>query len=454
MAARRPLIAIVGRPNVGKSRLFNRLTRSRLAIVEDVPGVTRDRHYGDGEWYGRAFATVDTGGFDPDSEDVLLQQMREQAQIALEEADLIFFMMDGREGLTPTDQEIARLMRTTNKPLFPIVNKVDGPRHEDPSADFYALGFEQLYLLSAEHGYRFDELMDEVALLLPELEEVENRDADEGGPLKLAVVGRPNAGKSTLINRLLGYDRLLTSEIPGTTRDAIDTLHVHDGQEYLFIDTAGIRRRRSIDALMEKFSVVQAFKAIDRADVILFMIEAREGLAEQDKRLIRLILDKGRPHVLLINKWDAIEKDNETTGRWYKALQEELDFASYAPTLFISALTGQRVHKIYEQVQEVHAQWTRRIQTSHLNQWLLELTRKHSPPIFRRRPLKLYFASQVTARPPTFMITVNHPEGVAPAYKRFLLNRLREDFDFKGTPLKMFFRARKQRNEDDADFGG
>lgn len=449
MATARPLIAIVGRPNVGKSRLFNRLTRSRAAIVEDLPGVTRDRHYGDGEWYGKAFSVVDTGGFDPDSEDVLLQQMREQAQLALEEADLIFFVMDGRSGLTPVDEEIARMMRVTDKLMFPIVNKIDGPRHDDAVAEFYSLGFERLYGLSAEHGYCFDELMDDASAFLPALEKVRNRDQDEGGPMKLAVVGRPNAGKSTLINRLLGYDRLLTSDIPGTTRDAIDTVHTHNGKDYLFIDTAGIRRRRSISALMEKYSVVQAFKAIDRADVVLFMIEAREGLAEQDKRLIRLTADKGRPHVLLVNKWDAVEnKDSSTAGQWYKDLQEDLDFVNYAPVMFISALTGQRTHKVFEIAEQVHEQWSRRIQTSPLNTWLEETTKRHSPPIYRRKPVKFFFASQVATRPPTFLINVNYPEAVAPSYKRYLINRLREEFKLDGTPLKVFFRGRKQKERD------
>lgn len=448
MAKARPLIAIVGRPNVGKSRMFNRLTKSRTAIVEDMPGVTRDRQYGEGDWYGKAFAVVDTGGFDPDSEDVLLQQMREQAQLAIDEADIIFFMMDGRSGMTPVDAEIARMLRHSDKLLYPIVNKIDGERHIPLIADFYSMGFENIFAVSAEHGFQMDELMDDVIAFLPSLEQVREDYLEDGGPLKLAVVGRPNAGKSTLINRLLGYDRLLTSDIPGTTRDAIDTPFERGDQKYLFIDTAGIRRKRSISMLMEKFSVVQSFKSIDRAHVVLFLIETSEGVTEQDKRLLRLIRDKGKPHILLVNKWDAIEKDSATAGKWIKELKMELDYVDYAPIMFISALTGQRTHKIFQLIDEVREEWTRRVPTSGLNRWLEDATKIHSPPIYRRRPVKFYFSTQVATCPPTFLVSVNYPEAVAPSYKRYLLNRLREDFSFKGTPLKMFFRKRGTEREE------
>lgn len=447
----RPLIAIVGRPNVGKSRLFNRLIGRHQAIVEDFPGVTRDRQYGEGEWYGKAFAVVDTGGFEPESEDVLLSQMREQAQLALEEADIIFFVMDAREGLTPTDEEIARMLRNTEKPLFPIANKIDGARHDDLIAEFYALGFERVYPTSAEHGYQMDDLLDEVALLLPPEEDVgSSRFTDEDRPLHLAVIGKPNAGKSTLINKMLGQERLLTSDVPGTTRDAIDSLLERNGERYLLIDTAGVRRRKSISELMEKYSVVKAFKAIDRADVVLYMVNAEEGLTEQDKRLIRMTVEKGKPHVLLVNKWDALEKDNSTAGAWAKALQDELRLFDYAPILFISALTGQRVHRILETAQECAQEWTRRIGTGPLNRWFRAFVDGNPPPVHHGRRLKLYYASQVAIRPPTFMFTTNHPEAIHQGYERFLLNQLRKDFEFKGTPLKLFFRKAEDRKKEEA----
>ncbi len=443
MATARPLIAIVGRPNVGKSRLFNRLTRSRDAIVEDTPGVTRDRHYGDSDWDGRAFSVVDTGGFEPDSDDVLLRQMREQAQLAIEEAEIIFFMMDGRAGLTSVDEEIARQLRMSSKLLFTIVNKIDGPKHDVLVSEFYALGFERLFPISAEHGYQIEELMEEVLTFLPTLDEVGSSQEDgEEGPLHLAVIGKPNAGKSTLINRILGTERLLTSDIPGTTRDSIDNLVVREGREYVFIDTAGVRRRKSIALLIEKFAVVKAFKSIDRAEVVLFMIDAKEGLTDQDKRLLGMVRDKGRPFMLLVNKWDAVEKDSTTSGTWVKELEREMPDMAFAPVVFISALTGQRVHRIFELAHEVHGQWSRRISTADLNKWFEALTHKHSPPVHKGRRVKLFYSSQVAIRPPTFMVSTNHPEAVATDYKRFILNRMREDFGFVGTPLKLFFRKR------------
>jgi GTP-binding protein len=439
-----PLIALVGRPNVGKSRLFNRMTRTRSAIVVDKPGITRDRQYGDGEWYGHVFNVVDTGGFDPHTEDVLLVQMRSQARLAIEEADIVFFLVDGREGITSSDLEIAQLLRMTDKPVYPVVNKIDGPKHEPLIGEFWELGFPRVFGLSAEHGFLMDDLMDDVVTLLPTREEVE-AEYDGDGPLRVAVIGKPNAGKSTLVNRFLKTDRLLTSHIPGTTRDAIDTLVTVDEEEYLFIDTAGIRRRRSISLLEEKFSVVQAFKAIDRAEVVLYLLDAEDGLTEQDQRLIRLCKDKGKPHILLVNKWDLVEKDSGTAGEWVKSVRDELDYAAYAPIVFISALSGQRVHRILAPVREVYVEWNRRVSTSQLNRWLEVTTRRNSPPIYKRRRVRLYYASQVGVRPPTFMVSANYPEAVAESYRRFLLNRLREEFGFGGTPLKIFFRKRSGR---------
>jgi GTPase len=446
----RPLIALVGRPNVGKSRFFNRLTSSRKAIVVDLPGVTRDRHYGDGAWYDKVYNVVDTGGFEPDSEDVLLKQMRQQAQLAIDEADIVFFMMDGRAGLTSSDREIAQMLRMTSKPLFAIVNKIDGPRHDLLVAEFYEIGMDAIYGISAEHGYQMDDLMDVVAELLPTEAEVDAVEEGVEQPLPIAVVGKPNAGKSTLINQFLGRDRLLTSAVPGTTRDAIDSLITIDEKEYLFIDTAGVRRRKSINALEEKYSVVQAFKAIDRAQVTLYLVDAKEGLTEQDQRLIRLCKDKGKPHVLLLNKWDLVEKKNSgTAGEYVKELRDELDFAAYAPIMFISALSGQRVHKILDEARRIHEEWQRRIPTSRLNKWLEFTTTRTSPPIYKKKRPKLFYMTQVAVRPPTFMVSVADPAAIATTYQRFLLNRLREDFSFGGTPIKMFFRKKGKDKDPD-----
>ena len=441
----RPLIALVGRPNVGKSRLFNRLTSSHKAIVVDMPGVTRDRHYGEGEWDGKVYNVVDTGGFDPDSDDVLLRQMREQAQLAIDEADIVFFLMDGRAGLTSADLEIAQMLRVSSKPLYPIVNKIDGARHDVLVAEFYATGFERLFGLSAEHGYQMDDLMDDVIDFLPTRKQVEHIPEGESPPLGIAVVGKPNAGKSTLINQLLGKERLLTSAVPGTTRDAIDSLITVDGLEYLLIDTAGVRRRKSISALEEKYSVVQAFKAIDRADVTLYMLDVEEGLTEQDQRLIRLCKDKGKPHILLVNKWDLVEKDASTAGSWVKNLREQLDYAAYAPIVFISALSGQRVHRILTAARKVYGEWGQRVSTADLNRWLVATTQHTSPPIYKKKRPKLFYATQVAVRPPTIMVSVADPDAIATTYQRFLLNRLREDFSFGGTPIKMFFRPRGKK---------
>lgn len=446
MGASRPLIAIVGRPNVGKSRLFNRLTGRRHAIVENTPGVTRDRHYGDGSWDGKVYSIVDTGGFDPDSEDVLLKQMREQAQLALDEADLILFVMDSRTGLLPTDIEIARMLRVSDKLVFPVVNKVDGPRHDDLVSDFYQLGFEVLYPVSAEHGHQIDELMEAVCEYLPTRKQVEeSNDADD--LLKIAVVGKPNVGKSSLINKILRAERLLTSDIPGTTRDSIDTRATINGRQYLFIDTAGIRRKRSISLLVEKFSVVKAFKSIDRADVVLYMIDATEGLSEQDKRLIGIASDKGKPHIILVNKWDLVDKDQGTAGEWVKELRSELNYLAYGPVLFISALTGQRVHKIFDTVDGVVANWSTRISTGPLNRWFLTLVSRQPPPTQKGKRPKFFYASQVAIRPPTFLVSVNRPDAIKTAYKRFILNRLRADFEFSATPLKIFYRPRGSEEE-------
>ncbi|TXD33059.1 ribosome biogenesis GTPase Der [Lujinxingia vulgaris] len=437
------MIAIVGRPNVGKSRLFNRLIESQTAIVHDFEGVTRDRQYGDGEWFGRPFTVVDTGGFVPRSEDPMLQQMRHQAQLAVDEADAIIFVVDGRAGLAGADQEIFELLRTTDKPVFLAVNKIDTwTGQEQFLADFYQLGVP-LYSLSAEHGIGLDPLMDDVM-----------EDAPKGEVLKdepfarIAVVGKPNAGKSSTINALLGENRLLTSDVAGTTRDSIDTMVRVDGKEYLVIDTAGLRRKRSISQRLEEFSVVQAIRSIDRADVALLVLDATQPISTQDKKIASVVQNRGRGCVILVNKWDLVEKDTNTAGEYVKSLRQELQFVDYAPVIFVSALTGQRVHKILGAVDTVFEQYTRRVQTSELNRFLEGAVARHSPPMHGNRRAKFFYISQVATRPPTFMFSVNYVEAVAPSYRKYLENQLREAYTFEGVPLRTVLRPRQQRDRD------
>ncbi|MFU8806355.1 MAG: ribosome biogenesis GTPase Der [Bradymonadaceae bacterium] len=436
------LIAIVGRPNVGKSRLFNRLIETQMAIVHDFEGVTRDRQYGDGEWFGRPFTVIDTGGFLPDTEDPMLVQMRQQAQLAMEEADAIIFMVDSRAGLMPADQEIFSMLRQAEKPVFCAVNKVDRwDRQEEFMIEFYELGVE-LYPISAEHGIGVEKLMDDLTSEVP-VEEV----FKEEPFARIAVVGKPNAGKSSTINALLGEDRLLTSEVAGTTRDAVDTHLRRDDKEYVIIDTAGLRRKRSISQRLEEFAVVQAIRSIDRADVALLVIDAQDGVTSQDQKIASVVKNRGKGCVILVNKWDVIEKDTDTAGKFVRYLRDELQFVSYAPVLFISALTGQRVHKILDQVDIVFEQYKKRIQTSEVNNFLESALMQHSPPMHGNRRVKFFFASQVATRPPTFMFVVNYPNAVAPAYRKFLENQLREVYGFEGVPIQTVIRPRKVRED-------
>ncbi len=444
----KPIVAIVGRPNVGKSRFFNRLTESQDAIVFDFEGVTRDRQYGDAEWYGREFTLIDTGGFVPTTEEPLLALMRDQARLAIEEADIILFVMDGRAGLLPGDREIANLLREVEKPVFYIVNKVDSPqKSHEFLADFYELG-KDLYAVSAEHGPGMDALMDEVAEYIPrEPDEI----AEDDPFCRIAVVGKPNAGKSSTVNALLGETRLLTSDIPGTTRDAVDTyLEGEDGKLYQVIDTAGLRRKSSISEKLEEFSVVQAIRSIDRADVALLVIDAAEGITAQDKKIASVVNNRGRGCVIVVNKWDLItEKTTETAGWWVKEIRYHMPFVAYAPVIFTSALTGKRVNRLLPLVDEVFEQYTKRIKTADVNRFLEGVMAKHSPPLHRNRRLKFFYAAQVATRPPTFVFVVNYKKGIAASYRRFLENQIREQFDFEGTPIRTVVRERKRRESPD-----
>jgi GTP-binding protein len=434
----KPIIAIVGRPNVGKSTLFNRIAGGKKAIVWDEPGVTRDRNYADVEWEGNGFTLIDTGGFEPISKDRIFIQMREQCQLAMDEADIILFLTDGKEGLTPSDKEIADILRKLNKPVFTIVNKIDGPKHEERTLEFYGLGMEPIYSISAEHGYGVNGLMDEVVKVLPSLTE----EKWEKEVTRVAVVGRPNVGKSSLINRLLGYKRVLVDEAPGTTRDAIDTHFERDGKRYVLIDTAGIRRKSRISLQLEKYSIVEALRTIDRSDVALLLLDSREGVTDQDARIGGFIHEKGKGCILIVNKWDLVEKDSQTMVHYEKKIQEDLKYLSYAPILFISALTGQRVRKVLEEVDHVSEQTRKRIPTSQLNKYFGKWVEEFPPPLYKNRSVKMNYITQVSTSPPTFVIYTNNPDGIHFSYERYILNQMRKTFKFEGVPVRLLFRKK------------
>lgn len=436
----RPILAIVGRPNVGKSTLFNRIIGGRKAIVANEPGVTRDRNYAEGEWEGHPFTLIDTGGFEPVSKDRLFVQMREQCQLAMEEAHAILFLMDGKEGLTPSDKEIAELMRRLNKPVFFIVNKIDGAQHEGRVFDFYGLGVDRLYPISAEHGYGVDELMDHLIQSLPPSVKEERREK----AVRITVLGRPNVGKSSLINRLLGYKRVIVDEAPGTTRDAIDTVIERDGKRYILIDTAGIRRKSRISLRLEQYSIVEALRSLDRSDVALLLLDPQEGVTEQDARIGGFIHEKGKGCILVVNKWDLIPKDSKTFVEFREKVYNDLKYLSYAPILFVSSLTGQRVMKIFDRVDIVASQARRRIFTSQLNRLLEKWVEGNSPPLYRNRRVKLNYITQVSIAPPTFVIYTNFPEGIHFSYERYLINKMREEFGFEGVPLRLVFRKKRK----------
>ncbi len=434
----RPIVAIVGRPNVGKSTLFNRLVGYRKAIVESIPGVTRDRNYADVDRFESPFTLIDTGGFEPIAQDGLLAQMAEQCRLAVEEADVIIFLLDGKVGLNPSDHEIASLLRQREKKVLYAVNKIDGPKHEERIYDFYVLGVETLYPIAAQHNYGIDQLIEGVMGLLAAPASEEGR---ERGAVRIAVVGRPNVGKSSLINRILGYDRVIVHETPGTTRDAIDTPFSIGERSYILVDTAGIRRKARISLRLEKYSVVEAIKSIERADVALLVLDAREGAPEQDARIGGLIHDKGKGGIIVVNKWDLVGKEVTTTS-YTDGVRESLWFLDYAPLIFTSAFTGLGIDRIFEVVERVVAERDNRIPTPKLNRWLMAVTESHAPPLFRKKRVKLSYITQVSTRPPTFAIFTNYPSGVQFPYRRYLNNRLREEFAFFGNPIRLIFRRK------------
>lgn len=436
----KPLVAIVGRPNVGKSTLFNRLIGRRVAIVEDTPGVTRDRIYGDAEWLSYAFTLIDTGGIEPASEDIIAVQMRRQAELAIETSDVILFLVDGREGMTGADIEVADMLRKSKKPVVLGVNKVDHAKFEDALYEFYSLGLGDPITISASQGLGLGDLLDEVVKDFPKSdeEEAEHR-------INIAVSGKPNVGKSSLVNALLGEERTIVSNIPGTTRDSIDTPFTFGDREFTLVDTAGIRRKRSVeDETIERYSVIRSLAAIRRADVVLIVCDASEGLSEQDVRIAGYAHEEGKPSVIVVNKWDLVEKDTNTINKFKKDIGADLTFMSYAPLLFISAKTGQRVSKVMETAISVYEQSCRRITTGTLNDVLNEAILVTAPPSDKGRQMKIYYATQVSIQPPTFIIFVNDETLLHFSYARYLENYFRKSFGLEGTPMRMIFRSRKK----------
>jgi len=437
----KPTVAIVGRSNVGKSTLFNRLAARRKAIVFSEPGVTRDRIYAEANWQGKSFLLIDTGGYEPEATDEIFVLMREQTRLAIEEANVILLLFDGKAGLMPQDRELASLLREVDKPVFVVVNKIDNERHKSYINEFYELGAEKLYPISALHGTGIDELMEEV-LKLPCFTEISGEEEDNA--IKIAVVGRPNVGKSSLINRILGYERTIVSKIPGTTRDAIDTPFTLGDKKYVLIDTAGIRRKSKISLILEKYCVVQALKAIERCDIALLLLDAAEGVTEQDTKIAGLALEKGAACIIVVNKWDKIKKDNQTVGSYIRMIKEHLKFMDFAPIIFISALKGQRVMKIFDLIDEVYGQYTKRVNTALLNEKVREIVLSNPPPLYgNESKQRISYVTQILTKPPTFLFFVKEPRGIHFSYERYLVNQLRERLGFTQVPIRLLFRKKR-----------
>ncbi len=430
-----PLIAIVGRPNVGKSTFFNKVAGRKISITEDRPGVTRDRLYADAEWRGKIFSMVDTGGIELRSEDTMWREIKRQAEVAIETADVIFFFVDGREGLTASDYDVAEMLRRSKKPVILIVNKVDN-FSEEKVFEFYSLGLGEPFAISAEHGTGIGDVLDEAIEMFPDGE----NEVDES--IKIAVVGKPNAGKSSLVNRLLGFERSIVTDIAGTTRDAIDTKFTYDGKDYTIIDTAGIRKKSKVEDDVEYYSVMRAFDAVRRADVCILVVDATEKLTEQDTKIIGYVHEQGKPSVIVMNKWDLIEKDTHTINQFELELKEQLKFMDYFKSIYVSAKTGQRAEKIMSIVNQVYDNSRFRIQTGVLNDVISDAVRVGEPPSYNGRRLKVFYASQVSVAPPTIVLFVNSVDLMHFSYERYLENKIRKAFDFSGTPIKIVTRER------------
>jgi GTPase len=440
----KPLVAIVGRPNVGKSTFFNKIAGKRISIVEDTPGVTRDRIYADTEWMGRRFTLIDTGGLDLRSDDVLLTEMRHQAQIAMDTADVICLFCDGREGLTAEDEEVAALLRKTRKPILLVVNKIDSVNQSDALYEYYNLGLGDPFAVSSTNMLGLGDLLEQIVRRLPPPDPDEQD--EHGDVIQFAVVGRPNVGKSSLCNKLLSQERTMVSDIPGTTRDAIDTaFRDDDGTLFNIIDTAGMRKKKAVeDESLEKYSVLRAITAIERCDVALLMLDAQDGVTEQDTKIAGLILDAGKAVIVAVNKWDLIEKDTNTMAKMEKEILHDLKFMSYVPVLFLSALTGSRVNAVLKKVKEVVVNYRRRIPTGVLNEAFSDAQMSLQPPVQSGRKLKIYYTTQQSACPPTFVLFINNQELMHFAYERYLENHLRKSFEFAGTPIRFILREKEK----------
>lgn len=436
----KPIVAIVGRPNVGKSTLFNRLAGSNISIVEDTPGVTRDRIYADVEWLNYSFTIIDTGGIEPDSSDEILKHMRSQAQIAIDTADVIVFVVDVKTGLVDADFKVADMLRRSKKPIVLVVNKVDSAiKYQNDVFEFYNLGLGDPYGVSATGSMGLGDFLDEVVKYFPEPDEEEEKEEIP----KIAIIGKPNVGKSSLVNKILGENRVIVSDIAGTTRDSIDTNVKYGDHEYVLIDTAGVRRKNKIKDDIEKFSIVRTVAAIERSDVVVLMIDAKEGITEQDAKIAGIAHERGKGAIIAVNKWDAIDKDDKTMYKYLDDIEQTLSYMTYAPVIFISALTGQRINKLFETIDMVIQNQSMRIATGVINEVLYDAMAMNQPPSDKGKRLKIYYMTQVSVKPPTFVMFVNDKQLAHFSYMRYIENQLRESFGFKGTPIKLLVRERK-----------
>ena len=439
----KPIVAVVGRPNVGKSTLFNALAGSKISIVKDTRGITRDRIYADVSWLNYNFTLIDTGGIEPDSKDIILSQMREQAQIAIDTADVILFMVDVKQGLQDSDAKVADMLRRSHKPVLLVVNKVDNFEKMMPDVyEFYNLGIGDPHAISAANQMGFGDLLDEVVALFPQ----DTAKEEEDDRPKIAIVGKPNVGKSSIINKLIGENRLIVSDIAGTTRDAVDTVVKYNGKEYIFIDTAGLRRKNKIKEELEKYMIIRTVSAVERADLVVLVIDGEEGVTEQDAKIAGIAHDRGKGIIVAVNKWDAVEKNDKTIYRFTENVRNTLSFMPYAEIIFISAKTGQRLNKLYETIEMVIENQTLRVGTGVLNEIMMEAVALQQPPTDKGKRLRLYYITQVSVKPPTFVIFVNEKYLMHFSYQRYIENQIRQAFGFRGTPLHFIIRERKEKD--------
>ncbi len=439
------IFALVGKPNVGKSTLFNKLARKRLAIVNEQPGVTRDRNTAIVNYRGFQFILIDTGGFEPDSKEIIPQKMKEQSQLAVEEADGIIFLLDKYSGWTPQDKSIYDFLRRSDKPIYFTVNKIDNPKHELEVAEFYESGSPEIFSISAEHSTGIQNLLESITLDFPEISD-KNRTAEIKDDItSVAIVGRPNAGKSSLVNHFIGHNKQIVHEEPGTTRDPVDNLCQHFGETFRLIDTAGIRKKGRVSLLIDKYSMIAALKSIERSDVVLLVIDAVQGVVEQDAKIAGYILDRGKALIIVVNKWDLIEKDNKTLEKMKREIRDKLRFLDFAPMIFVSAKSGQRVTKILEEVKKVYKEYSKRIQTSDLNKVMQSITSRHTPPAKAGKATKIFYSTQVSIQPPSFVITTNSLKSINLSYRRYVISQFRYFFGFEGTPLNIIWRDKSKK---------